>query len=362
MFRLSPLTRKRLQRFRSLKRGWWSFLLLVFLYVLSLFAELLVNHRALIVHYEGKTYFPTYGANIEGTTFGEDYTYETNYRALKERFERERAEDPSKNNWVLMPLVPFGPLENDFRAGLVHPLPPGSAGHWLGTDPTGRDILARLFYGFRIVMTFALVFTLVVYLLSILIGCGMGYLGGPVDLIGQRLVEIWQNIPFLYVVIIGVSVVPSLLPSEMPVLGRVAMLLVIMVAFSWTSTSMFLRTATYKEKARDYVAAITLLGASTPRIIFRHILPNTMATLVTFLPFTVAAAISAVTALDFLNFGLPRPMPSWGELLEIGLGSIHAWWIVTFTFLAITIVLLLVTFVGEAVREAFDPKRFTTYQ
>jgi len=354
MIRLSPLTQKRLRRFRSIRRGWWSFAMLVALYVLSLGAELLVNHRALAVKHNGRLHFPTYGAIIPGTTFGEDYEYETNYRALRERFRAD-----SGSNWVLMPSIPFGPLENDLRPDLVHPSPPSWAnGHWLGTDPTGRDVFARLFYGFRIVMTFALVFTVAVYVLATAIGCAMGYFGGWFDLFGQRLVEIWQNIPFLYVVIIAVSLVPS----DVDVSVRVGLLLVILVAFSWASDSAFLRTATLKEKARDYVAAVRLLGAGPARTIFRHILPNTIAILVTFLPFTIASAISALTALDFLNFGLPRPMPSWGEMLEIGLGATHAWWIVTFTFLAITVVLLLVTFVGEAIREAFDPRRFSTYQ
>jgi len=354
MIRLSPLTQKRLRRFRSIRRGWWSFLLLVFLYLLSLGAELLVNNRALAVSYQGRLHFPTYGAFIPGTTFGEDYSYEANYRELRQRFRTE-----NKGDWVLLPPVPFGPLENDLSSGLLHPSPPSwSTGHWLGTDPTGRDVLARLFYGFRIIMTFALVFTAAVYLLAITVGCAMGYFGGWVDLFGQRLVEIWQNIPLLYVVIIGVTLVPS----DVATWVRVAMLLIILVAFSWSADSAYLRTATLKEKARDYIAAVRLLGAGPGRTIFRHILPNTVAVLVTFLPFTVSGAIYAVTALDFLNFGLPRPMPSWGELLEIGLGATHAWWIVTFTFIAVTLVLMLVTFIGEAIREAYDPRRFTTYQ
>lgn len=354
MIRLSPLTQKRLRRFRSIRRGWWSFLLLVFFYLLSLAAELLVNHRALLVSYQGRLHFPTYGAIIPGTGFGENYDYETNYRALRDRFRAE-----NKGDWVLMPPVPFGPLENDTRPGVLNPSPPSwSSGHWLGTDPVGRDVLARLFYGFRIVMTFALAFTVSVYALAITIGCSMGFFGGWVDLLGQRLIEIWQNIPSLYVIIIGVTLVPA----DLAVWIRVSLLLVIMVAFSWAGDSYFLRTATLKEKARDYVAAVRLLGAGPTRTIFRHILPNTIAILVTFLPFAIAGAIYALTALDFLNFGLPRPMPSWGEMLEIGLGATHAWWIVTFTFLAITVVLLLVTFVGEAVREAFDPRRFSTYQ
>ena len=355
MFRLSPLTQKRFRRFRSIRRGWWSFLALIALYVVSLFAELLVNNRALLVKYEGRLRFPTYGAFIPGTAFGETYDYETEYRALQQRFRAE-----NKGNWVLMPPVPFGPLEMDYRKGLQHPLPLNpSLGHWLGTDPTGRDVLARLLYGFRITMSFALAFSIGVYVLATAFGCAMGYFGGLVDLIGQRLTEIWESLPFLYVVIIAVALVPN----DALVSTKVVLLLLIMVVFSWADKTRFLRTATIREKSRDYVSAVRLLGASPGRIVFRHMLPNMAAILVTFLPFTVSSSISMLTALDFLNFGLPRPMPSWGELLEIGLGAAsHAPWIVTSTVCAITIVLLLVTFVGEAVREAFDPKRFTTYQ
>jgi microcin C transport system permease protein len=351
---LSPLTKKRLQRFRSIKRGWYSFIVLVILFALSLVAELLVNNRALIVKYQGRFYFPTYGAFHAGTDFQENYDYEVNYRALRERFKTEQAA-----NWVVMPLVPYGPKENDYRPGLKHPSPPSaSLRHYLGTDAIGRDVLARIVYGFRIIICFALAFTLAVYILGIIVGCTMGYFGGWFDLLGQRLVEIWSNIPFLYMVIIGVSLVPA----ELGTIWRILLLLVIMVAFSWADKTWYLRTVTYKERARDYVAAAQLMGASPARIIFQHILPNTISTLVTFLPFTVALAIAALTALDFLNFGLPRPTPNWGEMIQAGLASLYAPWLVSSAVGVLVFVLLLVTFVGEAVREAFDPRRFTIYR
>lgn len=352
---LNPLTRKRLQRFRSIKRGYWSLILLVLLVVLALLAELWVNGRALIVRYEGKTYFPTYGSIIPGETFGESYKYETNYRALQERFAKEGKD----GNWVLMPLIPWGPQDSDFREGVQHPQPPESARrHWLGTDPTGRDVLARMVYGFRNVILFSLSYTALTFLAAIVIGCLMGYLGGTVDLIGQRIVEIWSNIPFLYIVMIGISLVPA----DTGTGTRIAILLLIMVIFDWTGKAWFLRTATLKEKARDYVASARLAGAGPMRLIFRHILPNTISILVTFLPFTVAGGITALTALDFLNFGLPRPTASWGEMLEIGLANQDAHWIVSSAFGGLVTVLLLVTFVGEAVREAYDPRKFTTYR
>jgi len=369
---LNPLTLRKLRRFRSIKSGYWSFLLLAGLVTLTLGGELLVNNRPLVIRYEGQWFFPTYGANLPGTTFGYDYGYETDYRALRTRFAAEAAEakarngsetTPSRNNWLIMPLVPFNPNENATYEGVFKPAPPswmgGPPGHWLGTDTTGRDIFARLFYGFRITILFALGFTVLTYLIGIAVGCLMGYYGGVFDLIVQRTIEIWSNIPFLYIVIILFSVVPATFSIPM----RITLLLLVMVLFSWTSMTYYMRTATYREKARDYTAAAVVLGAGAGRIIFYHILPNTISTLVTFMPFTIASAITAVTALDFLGFGLPPPSPSIGELLKQGTQSLTtAPWIVGSAFAALVSILVLVTFIGEALREAFDPKKFTTYQ
>ncbi len=323
-------------------------MLLALLLLLAAAAELLVSSRALVVKYQGRYFFPTYTRFHPGTDFGETYSYETNYRQLAQKFAHERS-----GNWVLMPPVPYNPYENDFRPGVYPPTPPSwTERHFLGTDTTGRDVLARLFYGFRTAMIFSLLYMACVYLLGIVVGCAMGYFGGSFDLITQRLVEIWSNIPFLYIVIIVASVIT-------PNLGW---LLVIVVLFSWTGMTYYMRTATYKEKARDYVAAAEVLGASTVRIIVRHVLPNTLSTIVTFIPFTLANAITLLTALDFLGFGLPPPTPSWGELLHQGTANLDAPWIVTSTFVALVVILSLVTFIGEAVREAFDPKKFTIYE
>jgi microcin C transport system permease protein len=348
MFRLDPITRRKLQRFRSLKRGYGSFLVLCGLLLLSVFAELLVSSRALIVKYRGRYYFPTYAAFHPGTDFGEDYSYETNYRKLKARFAAE-----ARGDWVLLPIVPYDPYENSFEEGIYPPTPPSfSQRHFLGTDTTGRDVLARLFYGFRIAMIFSLLFMALVYLAGIAIGCAMGYFGGAFDLTVQRAVEIWSNMPFLYIVIIVASIVT---PDLWLLLG-------IVVLFSWTDMTYYMRTATYKEKARDYVAAAQILGAGSGRIIFHHIMPNILSMIVTFVPFTISTALTLLTALDFLGFGLPPPTPSWGELLHQGTENLNAPWIVSSAFFALVIVLSLVTFVGEAIREAFDPKKFSTYQ
>jgi len=373
-WKLNPITARKLRRFKSIKRGYWSFLALVSTLVVSLFGELLVNDQALIVHYNGKTYFPALNAMYpikwlykpdefrSGVFFGEQtdadgqkYTSEVHYRSLQAKWNQEKSD-----NWVLMPLIPHSPYQSNFKAGVkILAAPSWEHRHLLGTDKAGRDIAARLFYGFRIVMLFALGFTLMVFLISSALGCLMGYFGGWTDLLGLRVVEIWANIPFLYMVMIMVSVVPA----KVGMMTRILLLLVIMVLFSWTSMTYYMRASTYKEKARDYVSAAQLLGAGPGRIIFAHLLPNTISTLVTFLPFTVAVAISSVTALDFLNFGLPEGTPSWGHQLRLGQEFIKEKpWIIGSALTAIFLVLTMVTFVGEAVREAFDPKKFSTYE
>jgi len=355
MFNLNPQTRKKLRRFRHIKRGYYSFLILAGFAVLLAFGELLINSRALIVSYDGELYFPTYTAFHPGTDFGLDYSYETNYRELAESFETQ-----GSDNWVLMPLIPYNPYENHAPAGVFRPLPPDmNESHYLGTDTTSRDILARLFYGTRIALLFAMGFMVAVYGIGIAIGCAMGYFGGVFDLLFQRLIEIWSNIPFLYMVIIVFSVIPP----AFSVPTRILILLLVMVLFSWTSMTYYMRTETYKEKARDYVAAARVIGASDTRIVFRHVLPNVLSTLVTFMPFTVIAAISAITALDFLGFGLPPPTPSLGELLKQGTANLRtAPWIVISAFGTLVALLTLVTFIGEAVRESFDPKTYTVYR
>lgn len=355
MLRLNPQTVKKLRRFQEIKRGYYSFLALAGLLALLSFGELLVNSRALIVSYEGELHFPTYTGFHPGTDFGLDYHYEVNYRDLAAKFASE-----DTGNWVLMPLVPYDPLENHTVDGVFKPAPPSAADrHFLGTDTTGRDILARLFYGTRTALWFAVGFMAAVYLIGVAIGCAMGYFGGLFDLLFQRFIEIWSNIPFLYMIIIVFSVIPQ--TFSIPV--RIGILLTVMVLFSWTAMTYYMRTETYKEKSRDYIAAARVIGASNSRIIFRHLLPNVLATLVTFMPFTLVSAITAITALDFLGFGLPPPTPSLGELLKQGTATLRtAPWIVTSAFVTLVTLLTLVTFIGEAVRESFDPKKYTIYK
>ncbi len=355
MFSLNPQTRRMLRRFRAIRRGYVSFLILSALLIVSLIGELLVGSRAIIVSYQGQWHFPTYTAFHPGTDFGLDYSFETNYRELRDVFRAA-----NEGDWVLMPPVPYNPFESHASGDVYKPEPPSLASrHYLGTDTTSRDILARLFYGTRIALFFSLAFMASVYLIGIAVGCAMGYFGGVFDLLFQRFIEIWSNVPFLYMVIIVFSVIPS--TFSVPV--RIFVLLAVMVLFSWTSMTYYMRTETYKEKAKDYTAAARVIGASTGRIIFRHILPNAISTLVTFMPFTVVAAIAAITALDFLGFGLPPPTPSLGELLRQGTATLRtAPWIVGAAFGTLVLLLTLVAFIGEAIRESFDPKKFTVYQ
>lgn len=346
--RLNPLTVKKLRRFRSIKRGYYSFIIFMLMIALCLVAELLVNNRALIVQYEGRYYFPTYSRILPGTVFGLDYAYETDYRELKKKFQRE-----NQGNWVLLPPVPYNAYENDLREDAFPPFPPSIEDrHFLGTDAVARDVLARLVYGFRIAIFFSLGLLLVNYAIGVSIGCAMGYFGGTFDLFFQRIIEIWSNIPFLYVIIIIASVV----------VPNFFILILIMAFFGWITMTWTMRTVTYKERAREYVLAARALGASNSRIIFRHILPNTIAIIVTFAPFSVSGGIVALTSLDYLGFGLPPPTPSWGELLKQGWTNLSAWWISGSVVLAMLLTLLTVTFIGEAVREAFDPKMHTVYE
>lgn len=237
---------------------------------------------------------------------------------------------------------------------LVYPpaAPSISQRHYLGTNTTGTDVVAMLFGGLQQALIAALLFVAVVFATGVLIGGSLGYFGGWVDLIGQRLIEIWSVLPFLFIVMIISSLVSPTL----------TVLVMILALFGWMGTTTYLRTATYKEKERDYVAAARLLGTGTPRIIFHHVLPNVIAILVTLAPFEVAGVITSLAALDFLGFGLPPDVPSWGRLLHEGVDNFTYPWIVTSAFVAMGSVLVLVTFVGEAVREAFDPKKFTTYE
>ncbi|WP_311567801.1 ABC transporter permease [Photobacterium arenosum] len=346
MLTLSPLTKKKIQRFKTIKRGYWSLIILSTLLVLSFFAEFLINSKALIVKYQGEYYFPVVSNVLPGTQFGQEYQSEAQYRELQQAFSQS-----DTDNFVLMPLVPWNPYEQDFSGDYPPTAPDAQSRHYLGTDTIGRDILARLVYGFRITMGFALLTMAISYAIGTAVGCAMGFWGGKFDLLVQRFIEIWSMVPFLYVIMILVSITQ---PSF-------TLFVAINVLFGWMGMTWYMRTMTYKEVARDYVMAAKALGASNWRILYAHILPNVMVMIVTLAPFTIAANITALTALDYLGLGLMPPTPSWGDLLQQGKSNLGAPWIVITVVTAIVLVLVMVTFIGESVRAAFDPKKFTRY-
>jgi microcin C transport system permease protein len=336
---LSPLTKSRLRKFRSIKRAWWSLWILAIAYALSIFAEQICNDHPLILRYEGHVYFPTLRF-YPSTDFGGKYGTEADYLAL-----RTDPEFKARGGWMLLPPIPHSPLHSYLDLSGNPPQPP-SWQHWLGTDGAARDILARLFYGFRICMTFALALALASTVLGIIIGGIQGYFAGWVDLTAQRLIEVWSALPFLYVVILIGSIYGQ----------TFGVLLCVLVIFEWIALSYYMRGEFYKLREQQYVLAARALGASHTRILFVQMLPNAMTPVITLLPFMVVAGISELTALDFLGFGLQPPTPSWGEMLQEGLQNLQAPWVSASAIGALFVTLMLATFVGEGVREAFDPK------
>ncbi len=334
--------RKRIRKFRTIKRGYFSFLLLLFLYGTSFLLPLLVNNKPLWVSYEGKTYFPL-TSFYESNVFGLEGSEEPNYRELGPIL----AENGKGR--VVMPPYPFHPNESLLGLPGQPPHAP-SAEHWCGTDNRGRDVFARLVYGFRISISFALITTLVAYTVGITIGAMLGYFGGRFDITVQRLIEIWSSMPFLYTMIIISSILqPNFL-----------LLVFVLTLFGWMGMTYYVRGEFYREKAKDYVAAAISLGANNRQVIFKHILPNALTPVVSFAPFAVVGYIGALVSLDFLGFGLAPPTPSWGQLVQQGMDEItNAWWLVLTPLSALFLTLLMVTFIGEAVREAFDPKVFS---
>jgi microcin C transport system permease protein len=339
---LSELTLERLRKFRTIKRAWWSLVILGVAFVLSLGSEFIANDKPLILRYQGSTYFPVVKF-YPGTLFGGPYSTEPDYLKL-----RGDAAFEAAGGWMLFPIVPYGPLRANLELDGNPPHAP-SREHWLGTDNTARDMFARLLYGFRICLAFGLCLALSDAVLGILIGGIQGYLGGWTDILAQRLIEIWSALPFLYVVILLGSIYGT----------GFFMLLAVVSLFGWIGLSYYMRGEFFRLKGMNYVKAARAAGFSHTRIFFKQILPNALTPVITILPFTVVSGISTLTALDFLGFGLPPPMPSWGELLTQGLQNLHAPWIAISTVVSLFLTLLLSTFVGEGVREAFDPKSFS---
>lgn len=329
-------------------------MIVVIIYAISFILPFLINDKALVVRYNGEYYFPI-ATYYPASEFGMDAIGEPNYRVLNERFEQENSD-----NWALMPVHPYSATESLFDLPGSPPHAP-SGEHLLGTDDRGRDVLARLAYGFNVSLTFAILVLLFAEVVGVAVGAVLGYFGGKLDILGQRFIEIWSSLPFLYtIIIISSIVVPIYMPGRNLVLQPSFWLLIVILAvFEWVGITYYIRGEFYREKAKDYVGAAIAMGQSDFKIMFRHILPNSLTPVISFAPFTVVANITALVALDFLGFGLPAPTPSWGELIGQGMENLTKWWLVFFPLSALFLTLLLIVFVGEAVREAFDPKEYS---
>jgi microcin C transport system permease protein len=339
-FRFAPLTRRRWHNFKANRRGYWSLWIIGSLVFVSLFAELIANDAPLVMSYQGELYFPvmvTYPESTFGSSFGTEaeYTEPAVQQMIK-----------AGDGWMIWPLVPYSYDTIDLHAEGEVPMPP-SARHWLGTDNIGRDVVARLIYGFRLSIIFGLLLTILSSIVGVTVGAVQGYFGGLVDLIGQRLVEIWTGLPVLFLLII----VSSLLQPGPGVL------LLLLFAFSWTALIPVVRAEFLRTRNFDHVRAARALGQGDGTIIVRHVLPNAMVATLTFLPFVLNGSIIMLTTLDFLGFGLPLGSPSLGELLAQGKANIESPWIVLSAFCTLAVMLTLLIFVGEGVRDAFDPRR-----
>lgn len=345
----ASIFKKRLRKFKTLKRGYYSFIIIIILYFISFILPVFVGRDALLVKYNGSYLFPIF-KTYQGEFFkqldkdGKPLQGEANYRLLKQQFKND-----GSDNWVFMPVYPYGPNENLLDELVGETTQPPSWLHWAGTDDRGRDVFARLVYGFNIGLSFALVVVFFAYTIGITLGSIFGFFGGKIDIFGVRFVEIWSTLPFLYVIIIISSIIQP----------NFFLLIFILTLFTWESMTYYIRGETYREKSRDYVSAAFSMGAKNKTIIFKHILPNSLTPVISYAPFAIVANIFSLVALDYLGFGLPPPTPSWGQLMQQGLANIEKWWLILTPLSAMFCTLLLITFIGEAVREAFDPKVYS---
>ncbi len=338
-FDLSPMTRRRLAAFRANGRGYWSLWVFLALFGVSLFAEFIANDRPLLVSYDGSLYAPVF-TDYPETTFGGDFPTPADYR------DPFVAEKIAEKGWMLWPPIRFSYDTVNFDLGRPTPAPP-TAVNWLGTDDQGRDVLARLIYGFRISVLFGLALTVTSSAVGVAAGAVQGYLGGWVDLVFQRFLEIWSSLPQLFIlIIVSSAIVPGFWT-----------LLIILLLFSWTALVGVVRAEFLRARNFEYVRAARALGLSDFRIVVRHVLPNAMVATITFLPFVLSGAVVALTSLDFLGLGLPPGSPSLGDLLRQGKENLQAPWLGLSGFVVVSLLLSLLVFVGEAVRDAFDPRK-----
>ena len=338
-FDVNPITWRRWLNFRGNRRGFYSLWIFLLLFFLSLFAELIANDKPLYINFGGESFYPVFRVYTE-TDFGGEFEAEADY---SDPYIQELIE---ADGWMLRAPIPWSYDTIDYE---LEQSPPTSLStrHWLGTDDQGRDVLARVIYGFRVSVLFGLLLTLFSSVIGIAAGAFQGYFGGKVDLFGQRFIEIWQGLPVLYLLIImSAAITPGFFS-----------LLILMVLFSWTVLVGVVRAEFLRARNFDYVRAAKALGVSDITIMRRHVLPNAMVATITFMPFILSGAVTTLTSLDFLGFGLPPGSPSLGELLNQGKNNLQAPWLGITAFFVLSIMLSLLVFIGEGVRDAFDPRK-----
>ncbi len=337
---MTPLNQRRLDNFRANRRGYWSLWIFTFMFATTLFAEVLANERPLLIRLEGELYFPVLIRYSEAE-FGGEFETEANYR---DPYVQKLISEAG--GFILWPLIPYS--YNTVKLDVPVPPPSApSAENWLGTDDQSRDVLARLIYGLRISILFGLILTLFSSVVGVVAGAVQGYFGGWVDLLGQRFIEVWTNIPTLYLLIILASIFE---PSFWLLLG-------ILLLFSWVALVRVVRAEFLRGRSLEFVRAARALGVGSPTIMFRHMLPNAMVATMTFVPFILSGSIVTLTSLDFLGLGMPPGSASLGELLRQGKNNLQAPWLGVTAFLVIGVLLSLLIFVFEAVRDAFDPRK-----
>lgn len=337
--KMNPLTRRRLAVFRANRRGWWSLWIFLALFVFTLFAEFVANDKPFLVSYQGSYYSPILKAYPE-TEFGGEFETETDYR------DPYIADKINNDGWMLWPLIRYDHQSVAWDLPVPAPSPPDGT-HWFGTDDQARDLSARLIYGFRISVLFGFTLTIISAIVGVVAGAVQGYFGGLTDLLFQRFIEVWSGMPTLYLLIILASIVE---PNFWWLLG-------LMLLFSWMGFVGVVRAEFLRARNFEYVRAARSLGVSNRVIIFRHVLPNALVATLTFLPFTLAGSVTVLTSLDFLGIGLPPGSASLGEVLAQGKANLQAPWLGLAGFFTIALMLSLLIFIGEAVRDAFDPRK-----
>ena len=337
--KISKLNQRRLNNFKNNKRGYYSFWIFSFLFIFSLFADFIANEKPLLVKYNSNFYYPIFSYYSE-TTFGGDFETEADY---KDPYVKNLIEE---KGWMFMPVIPYS--YNTIIRDLDSPAPsPPSKNNWLGTDDQARDVLSRLIYGFRISVLFGFTLTFFSMIIGVSAGAIQGYFGGKTDLLFQRFMEVWSAIPTLYVLIILASVIQP----------NFWWLLFILLLFSWMGYVGVVRAEFLRARNFDYIRAAKALGVSNFKIMLRHMLPNATIATITFLPFSLSASVTALSGLDFLGFGLPPGSASLGEMVNQGRNNLQAPWLGITSFFTLGLMLGLLVFVGEAIRDSLDPRK-----